>query len=112
VRLEASAHQETVEPLSDLAREYLALAAQGDLAGVTMFCMLRTKLTREEAESFFQEVEGALCDILCGRRPDPGFDREHIMKLTTLVRQGMEYLGRNVSPKQVFGVLAAETIKG
>jgi hypothetical protein len=111
VRLEAGEHQETLEPLSDFAREYLQLAAQGNVADVTLFCMLRTKLTREEAEAFFQEVEQALGDILCSRRPNPGLSREQIFHLTALVRQGADYLGRNVSPKQVFGVLATETLR-
>jgi hypothetical protein len=111
VRLTEDERQETLAPLSDFAREYLSLAAKNSLADVTMFCMLRTKLTREEAEAFFQEVEQALCDVLCGRRDDPGLGREQIMKLTALFRRGAELLGRNVSPKQVFGLLAAETLQ-
>jgi hypothetical protein len=109
VRLAEDVRRQTLPALTDFAREYLRLAAGNDLAGVTMFCMLRGKLTREEAEDFFREVEEALCDMQCGRRQNLGLSREKIFRLVSLVRQGTELLERNVSPKQVFGLLAAET---
>ncbi len=101
---------EPSEP-SALAREYIALAAGGDAADMTMFCMLRAKLSREEAEELLEEIAAALADILCARRDNPGLSHEQIFKLTGLLEQARDYLRRNVSPKQVFGLLAAETLR-
>ncbi len=75
------------------------------------FCMLRTKLGREDAESLLEELENALCDIRCARRPDPGLTPEQIRRQTALMERAKEYLRHNVSPKQIFGVLAAEALR-
>ena len=100
-----------VGELSDLAREYLTLAARGDAAEMARFCLLRGKLDRETADSLLDEIDSAICDILCGRRQDPGLDRETAFRLSDLLKQGRGYLRRNVSPKQVFGLLAAESVE-
>ena len=36
---------------------------------------------------------------------------ERIFKLTALLERGRELLRHNVAPKQVFGLLAAETLR-
>lgn len=97
--------------LSDLAREYVRLAAAGDGADMTRFCLLRGQLSREDADGLLDELITALCDILCARRKNPGLTTEQIFYLTGLLEQGREYLRHNVSPKQVFGVLSAETLR-
>ena len=111
VRIDDFARREILPPLSDLAAAYLEAAASGSLADVTMFCMLRTKLSREDADAFLEEVSAALCDILCARRENPGLTQHHILTLTALMERAQNYLRHNVSPKQVFGVLAAETLR-
>lgn len=111
IRVDDFAREETLPPLSDLAAAYLDAAASGNLADVTMFCMLRAKLSREDADTFVTEVHAALCDILCSRRKNPGLTQHHILTLTALMDRAQDYLRRNVSPKQVFGVLAAETLR-
>lgn len=98
-------------PLSDAAREYIRLAAQGDTADVTLFCMLRTRLSREDADALLDEILEALCGILCARRENPGLSPADILRLTALLERAREHLARNVSPKQIFGLLAAETIQ-
>jgi len=108
VRMDDSDRSDALFPLSDLAAGYLK-AAVGDLADITMFCMLRTKLTREDTEAFLTEVSAALCDILCARRDNPGLSPQHLLALTALIDRAQDYTRRNVSPKQVFGMLAAET---
>ncbi len=97
--------------LSDLAREYLRLAAGGDEAAMVRFCLLRTKLDREDTEALLEELEDALCDIRCARRPDPGLTPEMIQRQTACMQRAKEYLRHNVSPKQIFGVLAAEALR-
>lgn len=111
IRVDDFAREETLPPLSDLAAAYLAATASGNLADVTMFCMLRTKLSREDADAFLEEVSAALCDILCARRQNPGLTQHHILTLTALMNKAQDYLRRNISPKQVFGMLAAETLR-
>ena len=100
-----------IKPLSDLAREYLNLTAAGDRADVTMFCMLRGKLKREETEAFAREVKDAVCDILCARRDNPGLDRDRLFHLERLMATAEDYLRHNVNPKQIFGLLAVETLR-
>lgn len=111
LRVDDFAREETLPPLSDLAAAYLEAAASGDLADVTMFCMLRTKLSREDTDAFLVEVSAALCDILCARRKNPGLTQHHILTLTALMDKAQDYSRRNISPKQVFGMLAAETLR-
>ncbi len=103
--------QEKSRELSDLARGYLEAAASGDLARTVMFCMNRTKLSREDTEAFAGQVRDAVCDILCGRLQDPGLGREGLMRLDGLMDRTLDYLRHNVQPKQIFGLLAAETLR-
>lgn len=111
VRVDDHVRTQDLPPLSDLTAAYLDTAARGDLADVTMFCMLRTKLSREDTEAFLAEASGALCDMLCDRRPNPGLAQEHIFQLSALLDRAQDYLRHNVSPKQIFGLLAAETLR-
>ena len=52
-----------------------------------------------------------MCDILCARRDDPGLGREKLFHLSALMDKAEDYLRHNVSPKQIFGVLAVETLR-
>ncbi len=97
--------------LPELVRGYLEAAASGDTAELTMFCMLRMKLDREDTEGFAAGVKAAVCDMLCGRRPDMGLGRERLFRMAALMDKTEDYLRHNVSPKQIFGVLAVETLR-
>ena len=110
VRRDDAPREDALPELSELCRAYLENAAAGNRAEMTRFCLLRTKLGRDEADALLEEIQAALEDILCARRPDPGLGREHLLKMTDLLAEAREYLRRNVSPKQIFGLLAAETI--
>ena len=105
------AAEEPTEEMSELVRAYLETAATGNGADVTMFCMLRAKLTREEAEAFFGQTQNAVCDILCGRTANPGLNTERLRHMSALMEKAEDYLRHNVQPKQIFGVLAAETLR-
>ncbi len=111
LRVDNYARAQELSPLSELAAAFLETAASGDPVGMTRFCMLRTRLSREDAEAFLGELSGALGDILCLRRPNPGLSQEHIFKLSALMDRAQNYLRHNVSPKQIFGWLAAETLR-
>ena len=108
---ETAERREQSRELSDLARGYLEAVASGDLAQVVMFCMNRTKLSREDTEAFADQVRDAVCDILCGRLADPGLGRETLLHLDALMTKTEDYLRHNVQPKQIFGLLAAETLR-
>ena len=108
IRVDETERAQALPPLSDLSEAFLTLAAGGSVPEMTRFWMLRTRLTREEADTLLEELTDALGDILCARRPDPGLCREEIFRWTALLEQGRDYLRHNVAPKQVFGVLAAE----
>lgn len=110
VRQDDSPREDELPELTELCRAFLDLAAAGDRAEMVRFCMMRAKLGREEADELLEEIETALGDILCARREDPGLGTETVFRITDTLRQGREYLRRNVSPRQVFGLLAAETI--
>lgn len=97
--------------MSELTRGYLEAAASGDLSQVVLFCMNRVKLSREETESFAGQVRDAVCDILCGRAADPGLGRDGLFHLAALMDKTEDYLRHNVQPKQIFGLLAAETLR-
>ena len=110
VRQDDSPREDELPALTELCRAFLELAASGDSAEMTRFCLLRARLDREEADGLLEEIEAALSDVLCGRRAAPGLGTETIFRMTDTLRQGREYLRRNVSPRQVFGLLAAEMI--
>ena len=97
--------------LSELARGYLEAAASGDPQQTVMFCMNRGKLSREETEAFAREVKGAVCDMLCGRIENPGLGRETLFHLDKLMDSTLDYLRHNVQTKQIFGLLAVETLR-
>lgn len=99
------------EEASGLAGAYLDAAASGDAAEVCMFCMMRTKLSKEDTETFASEVKAAVCGILCARLPDPGLGRDRLFHISALMDKTADYLRHNVLPKQIFGMLAVETLR-
>lgn len=111
VRLDDTERVDSLPPLSPLTEAYLQTAAGADPAETALFCMLRTKLSKEETEAFLSETADALADILCLRRPNPGLSRENIFHISALMDRAQDYLRHNLSPKQIFGVLAAETLR-
>lgn len=110
VRRDDAPRTDELPELTELCRAYIELAASGDRAELTRFCLLRAKLSREDADALLAEIETALGDILCARRADPGLGKEKILSMTARLAELREYLRRNVSAKQVFGVMAVETI--
>lgn len=109
VRADETLRWEELPRLSEHAESFLRLAAaDGGAADMTMFCMLRGRLSREEADALLEEISGALCDVLCARRDMPGLSAERIFTLAARIDRAREFLRRNISAKQVFGMLAAD----
>ena len=107
-RVDEADRPSELRPLSPLAGEYIELSARGTPADMTRFCLLRAKLSREETSALLEEITDALSDILCGRRLNPGLSAEQILRSSTVFSRADEMLRRNISPKQVFGLLAVQ----
>lgn len=108
VRVDETVREAAAAPLSPLAEEFIALCVQGNIPEMTRFCLLRAKIGREEADTLFEEIENAMTDILCGRRGGPGPSAEKVLVITERLENAREMLRRNISTKQVFGLLAAQ----
>lgn len=112
VRLDGAREAQGPEnALKPFAREYLALAGQKKRAALMQFCMNRTKLTREEALDFVEAVRDALWDAARGGESVAGLGTEDIFRLNALMDRADRLLRRNLGTRQVFGVLAAETLR-
>ncbi len=102
---------EREEGLSEMACAYLAAAASGDMAQVALACMSRARLSREDTEAFADQVKDAIWHIMAGRADDMGMDRARLERLDGLMDKTKDYLRHNVQPKQIFGLLAVETLR-
>ncbi len=111
IRTDAGGRDQRDDGMSELAKGYLEAAASGDRAEIVLYCMNRAKLSREETEAFAGQVRDAVRDVLCGRARDPGLGRDGLFHLAELMDKTEDYLRHNVQPKQIFGLLAAETLR-
>lgn len=93
------------------AREYLTLAGEKQRAMLMRFCMNRAGLSREEALDFLEAVRNALWQAASGRQTVPGLTKEQIFRLGDLTDRAEQMLRRNLGTRQVFGMLAAETLR-
>ena len=103
--------QESGLGMSELARAYLEAAASGDMAQVALCCMSRAGLSREETEAFAGQVKDAVCAILAGRADGFGLEERRLLRIAGLMDMAEDHLRHNVQPKQIFGLLAAETLR-
>lgn len=97
--------------MSELARAYLEAAAGGDRTQVALCCMNRSGLSREETENFAGEVKDAIRAVLGGELENPGLPERRLLALAALMDKVEDYLRHNVQPKQIFGMLAVETLR-
>ncbi len=112
VRAESAAGRDGKDAgLSEMAKAYLEAAATGDAAQVALACMSRAKLSREDTEAFAGGVKDAIWQIMAGRTQNPGLDRARLAKIDALMDKTLDHLRHNVQPKQLFGMLAAETLR-
>ena len=99
------------EGMSQLARAYLEAAATGDRSQVALCCMSRAGLGREETAAFAGEVKAAIGGMLSGTLENPGLPVRRLLALAALMDKTEDYLRHNVQPRQIFGMLAAETLR-
>lgn len=95
----------------DLAEEYLRQAGSGKPANVARFCYNHMQLNAADGLAFLEAVQSCVAEALCGRKPIQGLDTALLFQLQELCEKAGEYYRRNMNSKDVFGVLAAETLR-
>ncbi|HHU21820.1 MAG TPA: hypothetical protein GXZ52_00100 [Clostridiales bacterium] len=98
------------EETAALAREYLSLAASGNMPQLLGFCMANEGMDNSQAREFVFCAGQLLTDMLCGREQDLGFSRGDIIAMAELMKKAENYLNMNVGVKHVFGMLAVSGI--
>lgn len=89
-----------------LAMEYIGCCAEGDAWKLCSFCFSKEGMDGGSVRLFVQAIEQCACDILCGRRENPGIGQARLMQLCTLSRRCQDYLKLNTGTKHIFGLLA------
>ena len=95
----------------ELADEYLRQVGHREAAGVARFCYNHMQLSAADGLTFLEAVRSRTADALCGGRPVRGLDAGRAFRLQKLCEKAGEYYRRNMNSKDVFGVLAAETLR-
>ena len=95
-----------------LARDYVRTVASGDQARLVLWCAGNETMDSAAAASFLSAVTEHVTDILCGRAADPGLGREKLLALSQLAERCRGYLRVNIGIKQLFGLLAVDSIDG
>ena len=93
-----------------LALAYLRLAAKGDAAGLCAWCLQNDRMEKKDAADFLASAQVLLAELLTGRREEPRAERAQLWALRELLERCSAYLQRNVSVRQIFGLLAVDSI--
>ena len=95
-----------------LALEYLRLTARGDAAALCAWCLKNDRMEKAELNAFLESTEALIGELLTGRLPEPRMERAQLWALRELIGRCGTYLQVNVSGRQLFGLLAADSIAG
>ncbi len=95
-----------------LALEYLRLAAQQDEVGLCAWCLKNERTEKAGLEAFLESTQALLAELLAGRRAEPRMERAQLWALWKLIERCAVYQQANVSGRQLFGLLAVESIAG
>lgn len=95
-----------------LAGEYLALVAGGDRVALLEWCGKNEGMDLRAAPDFFEALRALLADMLAGRVDAGGLSAGTLLRLTELCALCLQYLRVNVAVKQIFGLLAVDSIAG
>ncbi|MCR5577105.1 MAG: DNA polymerase III subunit [Oscillospiraceae bacterium] len=100
------------EAVQALAAGYLKAVAAGDEAQLLRWCMLNENVDARTLLAFTQEVRRLLTDTLCFRRKAKKLTRADMLRLCALMDKLAQYLKVNTGVRQLFGLLAAESLGG
>ncbi len=93
-----------------LALAYLALVAKRDAAGLCAWCLKNDRMEKADAAAFLESTLALLAELLAGRREEPRLERAQLWALRELIERCMAYQQVNVSGRQLFGLLAVDSI--
>lgn len=100
------------EAVQALAAGYLKAVAAGDEAQLLRWCMQNEGVDAKTLLAFAQEVRLRLADMLCLRRKEKRLSRADMLRLCALMEKLTQYLKVNTGVKQLFGLLAVESLGG
>ncbi len=113
VELSSNAERnEETEESRKLAETFLKLAAAGDEAELCRWCLKNDRLDKTETAAFLASTEELLAELLTGRRSEPRMARAAHWELRETIRRCTAWLQVNVSVRQIFSLLAVESIAG
>ena len=92
------------------ALEYLTLVSQGDAMALCAWCLKNDRLDKTETAAFLESVQALLAELLTGRREEPRIERVRLWALRELIARCAAYQQANVSARQLFGLLAVDSI--
>ena len=105
-----SEHGGETEAGRERALEYLTLAAQGDPTALCAWCLKNDRLDKAGTTEFLESAQALLAELLTGRREEPRMERARLWALRELIDRCMAYQQANVGGRQIFGLLAVDSI--
>lgn len=105
---EERADEATVE----LAAGYLKAVSGGDAAQLFRWCTVNEGMDGKSFSALCSEVRLQLTDALCARRKLKGLSRKDMLRLCGLMEKLSQYQKVNTGVKQLFGLLAVDSIAG
>ena len=100
------------EAVKALAAGYLKAVAAGDEAQLLRWCSQNEGVDAKTLAAFAQEVRLRLADMLCLRQKTKKLTRSDMVRLCALMEKLTQYLKVNTGVRQLFGLLAVESIAG
>ena len=98
------------EGVKALAAGYLKAVAAGDEAQLLRWCSQNEGVDAKTLAAFAQEVRLQLADMLCLRQKAKKLTRADMVRLCALMDRLTQYLKVNTGVRQLFGLLAVESI--
>ena len=100
------------EAVQALAAGYLKAVAAGDEAQLLRWCTQNEGVDAKTLAAFTQEVRQRLADMLCFRQREKRLARADMLRLCALMDRLTQYLKVNTGVRQLFGLLAVESLGG
>lgn len=95
-----------------LALEYLRLIAGGDEAALCAWCIRNERMEKADVTAFLESAESRIGELLTGRASEPALERARLWALRELLEKCRSYQQVYVSGRQIFGLLAADSLAG
>jgi len=95
---------------SELAEEYVSLAAKKDEAKLCAFFGKNDSLDTERVNTFVNDIRFCLNSFLTAKKKYGGLTREDAFRLLKLCDRADEYLRLNVGAKHIMGLLCVLTV--